>query len=200
MSRVVVVALVALAAFGACYFASEEGRPCDTSGACDIRNLECVPVDGDGVCLPIVAHDKTTCDVDADCADALFPIEAACEGGLCRCRLTPCDGENVQIVDRVHCVCVDSEGALDEFCNDDDDCASGLHCEQSQCSRPSRLHDACEFDTGCGAGLDCSCADVNCDTGECLVDNEGPCALDGDCASGTCDDFDFDGSGTCAPL
>ena len=69
MTRAVVaVAVVAVAAgaVAACYFESPEGKPCENSGECDIGRLECVDVDGDGVCLPIVPHDETTCSVDAD--------------------------------------------------------------------------------------------------------------------------------------
>ena len=121
----------------------------------------------------------------------MFPIEAACEGGLCKCRLTPCAGENIQIVDRVHCTCVDSAGNEGDFCNDDDDCGGDqtLHCEQSKCAKPNHTHDPCNFNVGCADGFQCSCGDFNCATHECLADTDTPCVDDSDCANGSCDTF-----------
>ena len=115
------------------------GEECSTTSECEAA-LECVRLDdGNGWCVPrATERAPRACADDNPCDDArgvLWPLEAACGDGACRCEVNAFDcavdgADSVDpgevVVDPATCVCRRRD-ASGEPCFDQT-CAAGLSC------------------------------------------------------------------------
>jgi hypothetical protein len=149
----------------------DAGDRCDVTADCELE-LECVIVDdGASFCLPRPpGREERSCTVDDDCTlsdGQLWPLEAECLDGRCRCL-----GAEV--------LCVEEDGDIDDFF------AVILEEETCRCIPRGNEGDACITSHTCDIGLACT-------GGECrsAVEQEGSACRDSDDCSATtrCSEF-----------
>jgi hypothetical protein len=157
----------------------EGGRCAESSDCSNDATLQCVRIDDDDVCLPAVVHEPQVCADEDDCFDALFPVEAECIEDVCRCPETSSCEEGA--FDVFACACVINDSG---FCIAEDDCASGLNCDDNACTRGNEPGEKCSAEEPCsGPDLSCLCpaGDPDCVIGRCLREEGGACDTGDDC-------------------
>ncbi|MCC7539214.1 MAG: hypothetical protein IT379_23530 [Deltaproteobacteria bacterium] len=170
---------------------ANEGEACGDTTAGVVRTtvgcaegLHCASTFEDGVtrgaCRVPLPAGAACDDPDTACADGHLCVDGTCAPiTLVRVAGAPCGAEALAVCDPVERLVCDEDGGT---CTRLGDGRAGSACEPSD-----------DFPgLGCERGL--ACIEAICEPARA---DGAPCASGSDCASGFCDDDDFDGAGTC---